>query len=302
MKTITKQHTIRGYAVGVTVTKRDDGLYTATAEITSNGSEKEVIDWQKRWEECVGVNAVIAGFSQNPYKNVLDFVDGYLEGRSKNAIQEQLRGVLGKKIPFGTTDQPFKVDHDRGQHDVILRIIRTAADDYKILAKVKYPTHTQKYDWEEFFDSAYKPGGEATMDSVVGAFLEWINSYCITHYYACVDAKERVDAGTGSDNDRLLAQKLKQQTKGNNDMKPRTNPTPKQLEQMQAAVDKLIEKLTMSGAAAVFETSLQTVNNWRARGRVSATAARDYEHTPEVKALGLSKETMRPDVVEWQVK
>lgn len=84
-------------------------------------------------------------------------------------------------------------------------------------------------------------------------------------------------------------------------MRPDTDPTDDQIEQMKAQVERLVSVFTATGIASISGNSRQTVNNWIARGRISAQAAHEVCQLPEVAAHGFTRELMRPDVKFWYI-
>lgn len=82
---------------------------------------------------------------------------------------------------------------------------------------------------------------------------------------------------------------------------PKTNPTPEQLEQMQKAIDDLVERFSIAGLAYIGGYDRQVVGNWKARGRVSAAAANDLCKIKTIKDAGFTREKLRPDVPFWYV-
>lgn len=84
-------------------------------------------------------------------------------------------------------------------------------------------------------------------------------------------------------------------------MKPETNPTKEESAEMRAEVDRLIQMFSIVGLASLTGRSSQTINGWKSRGRVSATAAHEICQLEEIKALGFTREKLRPDVKYWYI-
>jgi len=85
-------------------------------------------------------------------------------------------------------------------------------------------------------------------------------------------------------------------------IRPDTAPTDDQLIQMKEQVEKLVGIFTATGIASISGNSRQTVNNWIARGRISAQAAHEVCKLDEVSAHGFTRESMRPDVKFWYIQ
>lgn len=84
-------------------------------------------------------------------------------------------------------------------------------------------------------------------------------------------------------------------------MRPETQPTPEEEKTMKAEVDRLISMFSIVGLSSLTGRSSQVIVSWRARGRISATAAHEICQLPEIKALGFTREGMRPDVKYWYI-
>ena len=84
-------------------------------------------------------------------------------------------------------------------------------------------------------------------------------------------------------------------------MRPETQPTPEEAKTMKSEVDRLISMFSIVGLSSLTGRSSQVITGWRARGRISATAAHEICQLPEIKALGFTREGMRPDVKYWYI-
>ena len=84
-------------------------------------------------------------------------------------------------------------------------------------------------------------------------------------------------------------------------MKPETDPTPEQLEQMAAELDRLIKTFSKPGLTALTKITSATITQWMARGRVSAQAAHEICKIKQIKAQGFTREKLRPDVGFWYI-
>lgn len=82
-------------------------------------------------------------------------------------------------------------------------------------------------------------------------------------------------------------------------MRPRTNPTPDQLAEMKKGIRDLVELFGAAGLAHLSGQSTETITNWAARGRISATQAHKICQHPAVSQAGFTREKLRPDVKSW---
>lgn len=82
-------------------------------------------------------------------------------------------------------------------------------------------------------------------------------------------------------------------------MRPRTNPTKKQLAEMKKGIRDLVELFGAAGLAHLSGQSTETITNWAARGRISATQAHKICQHPAVSEAGFTREKLRPDVTSW---
>ncbi len=84
-------------------------------------------------------------------------------------------------------------------------------------------------------------------------------------------------------------------------MKPETDPTPEQLEQMKGEVERLIKTFSVPGLSALTKISGATIAQWRERGRISAQAAHEICQLKQISAHEFTRERLRPDVAFWYV-
>lgn len=85
------------------------------------------------------------------------------------------------------------------------------------------------------------------------------------------------------------------------ELRPRTKPTPRQLSQMNAQLKRLLSDIGSTRVQELARCRPSTIRSWLHRGYISATAAHLVCLSPDVAALGYSRETLRPDVEVWTI-
>lgn len=86
-------------------------------------------------------------------------------------------------------------------------------------------------------------------------------------------------------------------------LKPKTKPTDDQRKQMAESLRSLIDDC--GGTTKLSEMTgipFWTITSWLRRKKISAEYAQRLCSVPEIKALGYSKEALRPDVTAWETK
>lgn len=148
-------------------------------------------------------------------------------------------------------------------------------------------------------------------------FYEWPEKALVCSTTAFIDAANDMTAikdkiAAGGDIGQISHAEAQRQIKRLSEMaeeaklmqqkiRPETDPTPEQLQQMREQIEKLVSIFTMTGLASITGNSRQTVNGWLARGRVSAQAAHHMCQLDEIKAHGFTRESIRPDVKFWYI-
>ena len=83
----------------------------------------------------------------------------------------------------------------------------------------------------------------------------------------------------------------------------RTEPTQQQLKQMRSEVIRLI---AFAGGPKFFSEEIgipvDTIGAWRKRGRIPQYIAATIDGIERFRSAGFSKESLRPDVTEWDGK
>tara|TARA_R110000764_G_scaffold82835_2_gene163181 strand:+ start:75 stop:719 length:645 start_codon:yes stop_codon:yes gene_type:complete len=90
-------------------------------------------------------------------------------------------------------------------------------------------------------------------------------------------------------------------------MRPKTNATPEQTEQMKAETNRFIDTFSATGVSHLVKLSmgaeyniyLDKIIKWKVRGRVPATLAHNLCLLEPVKNEGFTRESLRPDVKSW---
>lgn len=203
-----------------------------------------------------------------------------------------------------------------GQHQGISYFI--AIDDhggkFKAKSTILFPTHQSVIDWNAqgfidiqkpatkcrgnhfFYSNPFKQIEPATT-GLIDATVELIalrDELILTNAEnATTEDVRRIERLTTMIKEaRLMQQK----------MRPDTDPTDDEFKQMKSQVERLVSVFTATGIASISGNSRQTVNNWIARGRISAQAAHEVCQLPEVSAQGFTRELMRPDVKFWYIQ
>lgn len=84
-------------------------------------------------------------------------------------------------------------------------------------------------------------------------------------------------------------------------MKPQTQPTDKQLLQMFAELQRLLNTFGAQQISELASVSPATIRAWLHRGRISATKAHEICKHNAIRELGFTREILRPDVTLWTV-
>lgn len=85
----------------------------------------------------------------------------------------------------------------------------------------------------------------------------------------------------------------------NKDIKPRTKPTPEQLEQMKKEIKRLTDTFGFVPLGRALGVPVSTISAWSAKGKISAQAANDICKHEFIKKEGFTRESLRPDVKIW---
>jgi len=85
------------------------------------------------------------------------------------------------------------------------------------------------------------------------------------------------------------------------ELRPRTKPTARQMAQMNAQLKRLVSDIGSARLQELAQCRPATVRSWLHRGYISATAAHLVCLSPDVEALGYTRETLRPDVEVWTI-
>lgn len=166
---------------------------------------------------------------------------------------------------------------------------------YKAESIALLPSHAHVHDWNA-------PGQPDLMSP-------WVTCEG-NHFFYYYPGKHLVDATQGMIDSLLDLQKqnperlnaITQEAAQMQRMRPDTNPTPSEVKAMRKEIDRLINSFSIVGLAHLTGKTSQTINNWRARGRISATAAHEVCQIEEIKALGFTRESLRPDVKFWYIE
>ena len=84
-------------------------------------------------------------------------------------------------------------------------------------------------------------------------------------------------------------------------MKPETKPTPKQIVQMDKELKRLLNTVTKEWLKKTACVEDVTIRSWLQRGRISADAANRIHGARSIDEIGITRESLRPDVEYWYV-
>lgn len=186
-----------------------------------------------------------------------------------------------------------------------IKIEQTESGFYKATAIINYTEELQEFiDFNDGDTLPWMRPGETFLENPADFLEEFIEGYiggmqpAVKIYTANVPEMQRYIHEIGKEEIMKAIKKVKAM-RPLPASKPRTQPTQKQIDQMLERITELVDTLGYTLLEKLSGYDRKTLIVWKNRGRCSADGANNLCKVKQIKALGFTRESLRPDIEDW---